>query len=251
MARKNRDGARSWGLLSELAEVAVRVEWESSAWVMSWTDGPTREMMRDRIDALGEAGFGAPLRAADILLSRRASPILWALAWLVEGGPSPSQKASAAIGVIEARRDEIAYPQRQDPAVAAAARLLAALAGDDEYRMGELLRDGTAPLPSLPAIVPVDFPGKVTSVQWLRGGPPSELLGLEADKTLAEQQLSRNVTQPEGPPRAGNETRNDMQACAWCGAQIPPRTGRGGRPAQYCGGACRTAAHRERRRANA
>ena len=251
MARKNRDGARTWALvMSELAEVAVRVEWESSAWVMSWTDGPTREMMRDRVGALGEVGLGAPLRSADILLSRQPSPTSWALAWLVEGGPPRGQKASAAIGRVEARRDEIAYPQRQDPVSVSAAGLLAALASDDEYQMGDLLRAAKTPLPLLPAVVPVDFPGKVTTLQWPRGGPPPELLGLDAGKTSAAQQSAGRIEQANQPLNAGNETSDGMHVCVQCGTPTPSRAGRPGRPPQYCGGACRTAAHRERRRAN-
>ena len=251
MARKNRDGARTWALvMSELAEVAVRLEWESGAWVMAWTDGPTRAMTRARVAALSEAGVGTPLGVDDILLSRRASPTLWALAWLVDGRPSPGQKVAAAIGIIEARLDDIAYPQRQDRACVAAARLLAALAGDDEYRMGGLLRDASAPLPLLPAVVSVDFPGKVTALQWPRGGPPAELLGLHTDKTLDEQRSVRHVEQFDRSPNAGNETGNEMRVCARCGIPIVSRAGRPGRPARYCGGACRTAAHRERRGAN-
>ena len=108
----------------------------------------------------------------------------------------------------------------------ASARLLAALARGGEYAMGDLLRAATPPLPPLAPFVPVDFPGKVTSLQWFRGGPPPELLGLRQDGSLAVQ-LRADLPAPTPTAIERNETSNETRACAHCAKPVPATDGRG------------------------
>jgi hypothetical protein len=222
------DGARTWAVvLSELAGVAVTIEWERPSWRVRWVDGPTRRVLADRAEALGRYRVGSPLPAEALRFSRTSSPSALALAWL-----SVADRAgrSDADGLVEQIAQDAGYPQdRADPTTAAAADLLCRLAGGQSVVMGRLLADAHPAVPPRPATRPVpDLVGRVVSIRWPAGGPPAHLLG---------------PGEPTGP--AVDEPA--MRVCAYCGTRLPSRSGRG-RSARYCSGAHRVAAHRARRR---
>ncbi|MFI9720947.1 TetR/AcrR family transcriptional regulator [Streptomyces sp. NPDC052396] len=79
------------------------------------------------------------------------------------------------------------------------------------------------------------------SMEQRRGpdGAPGRMTTLACDSLRPGRSITKLPPVP-GKPR--NET-----GCAVCGGPIPPA--RTGRPARYCGGACRQKAHRERARA--
>jgi len=65
------DGAKAWAeVLSELARVAVTVEWEQPAWRVHWRDGPTRRVLMDRAAALGRFRMGSPLPFEQLRFTR-------------------------------------------------------------------------------------------------------------------------------------------------------------------------------------
>ncbi len=65
------DGARAWAeVLSELARVAVTVEWEQPAWRVHRRDGPTRRVLMDRAAALGRFRMGSPLPFEQLRFTR-------------------------------------------------------------------------------------------------------------------------------------------------------------------------------------
>nr|WP_268255928.1 TetR/AcrR family transcriptional regulator [Streptomyces mashuensis] len=72
------------------------------------------------------------------------------------------------------------------------------------------------------------------------GLPPGRMTALACDSLRP----GRHVTKLPAPVPEG---RNETGRCAVCGD--PVRSARTGRPARYCGGACRQKAHRERVRA--
>jgi hypothetical protein len=239
MARS--DGAKAWaGLLSELADVPVMVEWERPVWVVRWWDGPTRDALMARAVALGAYRFGRPLLVEELRFSRRNSAEAVALGWLAVGGPASGSLADG-IAAVEEFCDSTGYPRfRFDDRALGAADLLVRLSGGDHYEMGRLLAGavpGVPPVTVLPDTGP-DLRGRTES-RWSRGGPPVELLG------------------PAGPPgqppvQVASEKPASAEAgssCQHCGRSLD--TNRPRRPAKYCGGACRTAAYRARRAAGA
>ncbi|MFG3254025.1 TetR/AcrR family transcriptional regulator [Streptomyces sp. NPDC048172] len=75
------------------------------------------------------------------------------------------------------------------------------------------------------------------------GRPPGLLTAVVFDGLRTDGTVTKFRNEKE---RAGAVTRNETPCCETCGAPLPaPRTGR---PARYCGAACRQKAHRERRR---
>jgi hypothetical protein len=224
------DGARVWAIvLSELAGVPVAVEWERPAWRVRWVDGPTRSVLVDRAVALGRYRVGSPLPAQALQFSRSSSSFALALAWL---RAADLAGRSDAVGQVERIAEDTGYPQgRADPTSGATADLLCRLAGGESVVMGRLLADAhpaVIPRPTTQAVP--ELVGRVVSLRWPSGGPPHHLLGPSGPATTASD-----------IPAAG--------ACAYCGVSLPPRVGRG-RPARYCGGAHRVAAHRARIRNN-
>jgi hypothetical protein len=235
------DAAKAWGsLLSELADVPVTVEWERPSWIVRWRDGPTRAALMSRAAALGVHRFGRPLLVEDLLFSRHDSAVAVALGWLATGGP-PAGRLADGMAAVEGFCEGIGYPEdRFDDRALGAADLLVRLSGGDRYEMGRLLAQA---VPGVPRIGPLPAgPGLRgrTDRRWSRGGPPVELLG---------------PSEPPGapaPPAAsaldgGGEDQPDAPVCAHCGRPLT-NSGRG-RPAKYCGGTCRTAAHRAHRAA--
>lgn len=222
------DGARLWAtVLSELAGVRVAVGWERPTWRVRWVDGPTRTALMDRATALGRYRVGAPLPAKDLEFSRSSSSTAVALAWLAVADRAGR---SDAVGLVEQLAEDTGYPrQRSDPAALAAADLLCRLAGGQSPVMGRLLAQADpAVSPRPPAHAVPDLTGRVLSIRWPAGGPPSDLLG-----------------PPEPGPAGPDETKE--RTCAYCGNILPPRRGPGP-AARYCSGAHRVAAHRDRRR---
>lgn len=222
-------GARQWAVvLSELAGVRVVVEWERPAWRVRWVDGPTRPVLMDRAAALSRYRVGAPLAAQDMRFARSSSGLARALAWLTLAG-----QAGRADGVdrVEQLVEDTGYAQdRADEAGLAAAELLNRLASGELVDMGRLLAAASPPVPPRPLARPApDLAGQVVSYRWPVGGPPAELLG------------SSPPTEPlvTSDGAAGEELRR----CARCRTPLPATHGRG-RPARFCGGACRVAAHR-------
>ena len=230
---KRSDGATAWSrVLSELAQVMVSVEWERPTWRVSWQDGPTREALMSRAAALGEYRVGAPLPFEDLRFARNNSAMAVAVAWLARGSPESPAAARAAIAEVEASCADIGYPQTQfDADVLAAADLLRRMSHGDIAEMGSLLAQAAPPVP--PSVMPAAGPeltGRVVTYRWPAGGPPDELLG-----------PSGQCVEP------GAETVRP-RTCQRCGKPLHTDGSRGGRPARYCSGACRTAAHRARHR---
>jgi len=93
--------------------------------------------------------------------------------------------------------------------------------------MGLLLAQAVPPVaPADPLGQGPELIGRVVSSRWPAGGPPEELLG------------------PSGQsPEVGSGTAQP-RPCQRCGKPLTVDRPRGGRPAKYCSGACRTAAHR-------
>jgi hypothetical protein len=109
---KRSDGAKAWsGVLSELAQVRVSVEWERPSWRVSWQDGPTLEALMGRAAALSRYRVGAPLPFEELRFVRSDSPVAIALAWLARGSPESPAAARPAIAEVEAFCAETGYPQ--------------------------------------------------------------------------------------------------------------------------------------------
>jgi hypothetical protein len=231
MARS--DGARQWAIvLSELAGVRVAVEWERPAWRVRWVDGPTRLVLMDRAAALSRYRVGAPLTAQDMRFARSSSGLARALAWLTLADQAG---LPGAVDRVERLVEDTGYPQnRADGADLAAAELLNRLSGGESVQMGRLLAAASPPVPPRPsARSAADLAGEVVSFRWPIGGPPAELLG---GSTSIEPLVPSDAGAPE-----------ELRTCARCHTPLPPTHGRG-RPARFCGGACRVAAHRASRR---
>jgi hypothetical protein len=212
------DGAKVWArVLSELAEVQVAVEWERPAWQVYWQDGPTREALTTRATALSKYRVGAPLPADELRFIRSNSVTAIALGWLANG--------AARQAAVETWCEGTGYPElRFDDQALAQADLLARLGRGDTAEMGALLAEAVPPVtPNPMQLTGPELTGRVTSYRWSADGPPEELLG------------------PETPP-AGAAVAEQPPTCRRCGRSLPPH-GRG-RPAKYCSGACRVAAHR-------
>jgi hypothetical protein len=226
---KRSDGAKAWSrVLSELAQVRVSVEWERPTWRVSWQDGPTREALMRRAVALGGYRVGAPLPLEDLRFARSNSVVAVALAWLARGSPESLAAARAAIAEVEAFCADTGYPRtRFDAGALAAAELLRRVSHGDIAEMGLLLAQAVPPVAPADMLGPgPELIGRVVSSRWPVGGPPQELLG------------------PAGQsPEAGSGTAQP-RTCQRCGKPLKTGGSRGGRPAKYCSGACRTAAHR-------
>ena len=227
------DGARAWArVLSELAGVPVTVEWERPAWRVYWTDGPTRRVLMDRAAALGRYRVGAPLGFERLRFVRSSSAAAVALGWLARGSPESPAEAGEARAVVEAWCEDTGYPEtRFDERGLAAADLLRRLARGDGAEMGALL---AAAVPAVPPHVMAgpgpELTGRVTSSRWPVGGPPADLLGPAPQR-------------PAGRPERAHRRRSASTAANHC-----RRSGRG-RPARFCSGRCRVAAHRAQHRA--
>jgi len=132
---------------------------------------------------------------------------------------------------VEQLVEDTGYPQdRADEAGLAAAELLNRLAGGGSVDMGRLLAAASPPVPPRPLTRPAPaLAGEVISYRWPVGGPPAELLG------------SSPRTGPLVP--SDGSVHEGLRLCARCSTPLPATHGRG-RPAQFCGGACRVAAHR-------
>ena len=75
-----------------------------------------------------------------------------------------------------------------------------------------------------------ELTGRMVTYRWPAGGPPEELLG-PSDRRGEHR---AETVRPSTCQRRGKPLNTDGS--------------RGGRPARYCSGACRTAAHRARHR---
>ena len=220
-------------MLSELAEVPVTVEWERPAWRVRWRDGPTRGVLMERAAALAGYRVGAPLGFEQLRFVRSSSAASIALGWLARGSPAAGADPTEVASMVEAWCEDTGYPEsRFDERVVAAADLLCRVGRGDTAEMGNLIARAVPPVP--PRVFTDKGPeltGRVTSLRWPAGGPPAELLG------------------PSGAPR---REQSEMEAaavlCGWCGAAIPGAGSGPGRPARYCSGRCRVAAHRARHR---
>ena len=228
---KRSDGAKAWStVLSELAQVRVAVEWERPSWRVSWQDGPTREVLMARAAALARYWVGAPMPFEDLRFARSDSGVAVAFAWLARGSP---ESPTAAIAEVEAFCEDTGYPQaRFDAGALAAAELLRRVSHGDIAEMGSLLAQAVPPVAPSDMLVPgPDLIGRVVSSRWPVGGPPEELLGPSGHR-----------------PEPGLNTARS-RTCQRCGKPLSTDGSRGGRPAKYCSGACRTGAHRARHRA--
>jgi len=135
---------------------------------------------------------------------------------------------SAAVAEVEAVCADTGYPRtRFDASALAAAELLRRVSHGDIAEMGLLLAQAVPPVAPADMLGPgPELIGRVVSSRWPVGGPPEELLGPAGDR-----------------PEAGSGTARP-RTCQRCGKPLKTDGSRGGRPAKYCSGACRTAAHR-------
>jgi hypothetical protein len=152
----------------------------------------------------------------------------FALAWLARGSPESPAAARAAIAEVEAFCADTGYPRtRFDAGALAAAELLRRVSHGDIAEMGLLLAQAVPPVAPADMLGPgPELIGRVVSSRWPVGGPPEELLGPAGDR-----------------PEAGSGTARP-RTCQRCGKPLKTDGSRGGRPAKFCSGACRTAAHR-------
>ena len=181
-----------------------------------------------RAAALGRYRVGAPLPFEELRFARSHTGVAVALAWLARGSPESPAAARSAVAEVEAFCADTGYPRtRLDAGALAAAELLRRVSHGDIAEMGSLLAQAVPPVaPADPLGQGPDLIGRVISSRWPAGGPPAELLG------------------PSGQsPEAGSGTAQS-RTCQRCGKPLKTGGSRGGRPAKYCGGACRTAAHR-------
>ena len=175
-----------------------------------------------RAAALGRYRVGAPLPFEDLRFARSSSTVAIALAWLARGSPGSPAAARAAIAEVEASCADTGYPWTRFDAGALAA------AHGDIAEMGLLLAQAVPPVaPADLLAAGPELTGRVVSSRWPVGGPPEELLGPAAGDR----------------PEAGSGTAQS-RTCQRCGKPLKTDGSRGGRPAKYCSGACRTAAHR-------
>jgi hypothetical protein len=166
----------------------------------------------ERAAALGRYRVGVPLGFERLRFVRSSSAVAVALGWLARGSPESPARAGEVRAVVEAWCEDTGYPEtRFDERGLAAADLLRRLAHGDSAEMGALLARAVPVVPTYVVAGPgVDRPG---------------------------YQLP--VAGPDVEPAAG--------VCRQCGQ---PLHGSGrGRPARYCSGRCRVAAHRAQHRA--
>jgi hypothetical protein len=228
------DGAKVWArVLSELADVPVAVEWERPSWRVRWCDGPTQGVLMERAAALGRYRVGAPLGFEQLRFIRSSSAASLALGWLARGSPAASSNPAEDASLVEAWCEDTGYPEsRFDELVVAAADLLCRVGRGDTAEMGNLIARAVPPVPpQVPTETGPELTGRVTSLRWPAGGPPAELLGLCG----AHRQ-----------EQSGVEAAAIL--CGWCGTAIPGGGSGRGRPARYCSGRCRVAAHRAHHR---
>jgi hypothetical protein len=247
MARTGSAGAKVWALvLSELAQVPVVLEFQHPAWRVCWVDGPTAAQLADRAKALSRFRVGAPLTTERMWFQRSSSPVAAALTWLRHGSPETTDLPRAR-STVETWLEELPYPQRCfPPTVLAAAELLARLRSDP-YAMGTLMAQAFPPMPpvTLDTAVVDRLPGQVSSISWPgKLGPPPELLGTTPTPAPASASASTSTS-----TSTKVSTADPSPACEQCGRELAAPPNGPGRPARFCSGACRTAAHRQRRTA--
>ena len=170
-----------------------------------------------------------PLPFEDLRFARGDSAVAVGLA---RGSPGSPAAARAGIAEVEAFCADTGYPQtRFDARALAAAELLRRVGHGDIAEMGSLLAQAVPPVAPAEMLGPgLELIGRVVSSRWPVGGPPGELLGPSGRRPEPGADISR--------PRT----------CQRCGKPMNTDGSRGGRPARYCSGACRTAAHRARHR---
>ena len=181
-----------------------------------------------RAAALGGYRVGAPLPFEDLRFARSNSAAAIALAWLARGSPESPAAARAAIPEVEAFCADTGYPQtRFEAGALGAAEMLRRVGHGDITEMGLLLAQAVPPVAAAGMLAPgPELTGRVVSSRWPVGGPPHELLG------------------PVGHRRETGSGTGRPRTCQRCGQPLKTDGSRGGRPAKYCSGACRTAAHR-------
>ena len=181
-----------------------------------------------RASALGAYRVGRPLTFEELRFARSNSAVAIALAWLARGSPESPTAARAAIAEVEAFCADTGYPRtRFDAGALAAAELLRRVGHGDIAEMGSLLAQAVPPVaPADLLAAGPELIGWVVSSRWPVGGPPQELLGPAGHR-----------------PETGSGTARP-RTCQRCGKPLKTDGSRGGRPAKYCSGACRTAAHR-------
>jgi len=183
-----------------------------------------------RAAALGKYRVGAPLPFEDLRFARSSSAVAVALAWPARGSPESPAAARAAIAEVEAFSADTGYPQtRFDVGTRAAAELLRRVGHGDIAEMGALLAQAVPP---------------PRAGRHPRPGPGSDRSG--GQFPLANRRTARRVARTRPTPRAW--IGHGPRACQRCGKPLHSAGSRGGRPAKYCSGTCRTAAHRARHR---
>ncbi len=222
------EDAKVWAnVLTELAHVEVTVQWERPAWRVRWQDCPTRQVLMDRAAALNRYRVAAVLPVEQLRFARRDSPVAIALGWLAQGSPGSPARAGATVPEVEAYCADTGNPRtRFDDRTIASADLVSRLDGVD----------GGAAEPGHPT------PGHAAAGHGGTGpaGPGDQL-------PLAQRRPTRR------PPRPHRQTVARHRERTAGGGDVPavravrstPAVGgpRRHRPAKYCSGACRTAAH--------
>ena len=176
--------------------------------------------------------MGAPLPFEDLRFARGDSGAAVAVAWLARGSPESPAAARAGIAEVDALCADTGYPRtRFDAGALAAAELLRRVGHGDIAEMGALLAQAVPPVTAAVLLsAGPELTGRVVTYRWPAGGPPAELLG------------------PSGQGSEPGAETGRRSTCQRCGKPLHTDGSRGGRPARYCSGACRTAAHRARHR---
>jgi hypothetical protein len=186
----------------------------------------------ERAAALGEYRVGAPLAFEQLRFIRGNSASVVALGWLTRGSGAADTDLSEVAYAVEAWCEDTGYPESLfDERVLAAADLLRRVGRGDTAEMGTLMARAVPPVqPLTVAGSGPELTGRVTSLRWPAGGPPADLLG------------------PSGKDPKKGDSELAAVSCEWCGKTIPGAGSRRGRPARYCSGRCRVAAHRAHHR---
>ncbi|MFF7653666.1 TetR/AcrR family transcriptional regulator [Streptomyces sp. NPDC007983] len=83
-----------------------------------------------------------------------------------------------------------------------------------------------------------------------RGPGPGVLTAVMCDGLRPERAVTKTRNVMREAEREADGPRDEIGRCEMCGGRLPgDRTGRAGRPARFCGAACRQKAHRQRARA--
>jgi hypothetical protein len=160
--------------LSAETGVPVQVRWDSSgtsarrgrggwAWHVDWSDGPTRDQMRDVVDRV--AGDYPAIDAGELVYQRMIQPAAVALAMIrnLRAGRPPLGEHRHEVTFWQQLHDEVPYPERGTDEEQDLADRLGRLTKWADHEMAELLATHglgalTGDLPGDGTVVPLSRP---------------------------------------------------------------------------------------------